>query len=503
MKKFLALALAVTMSLSLLAGCSSDSGSDTVIIAATSDPVSMDPQISRDIPSMIVYTQMYEKLFVMDDTLTPTPWLAESYEFSDDSLSLTIKLKEGITFHNGEELKANDVAFTILRAKTEAAVSSLVDPVSDVVVIDDYTVEVQMSQVFVPILTYLAQDSLSIMCESAWDEYGYDIADNPIGTGPYEFVSITLGDSVQLKRYEDYWGEPAVTENAMIRTIPESASRLLEVESGGVNVAYDIAPSDVPTAESSDEMFLVRDLNLSTAYMGFNCDDEILGDVKVRQAINYALDLESVVTAVYTGAGAVSNAPMGDIVWGVNENLTPYDQDLDKAKELLAEAGYPDGFEVNLWTNDNSQRIQIAEIVQNQLAAVGIDVTVSILEWSTYLSETSAGNHQMYILGWTCSGDADSALYDLNHSSQQGEGSNRSFWENDYVDAQLDYARTVVDDQERYDIYQEIQEIIWDECPAVYLWQGEYISGVHEGTEGFENMYNGAHAIYTLSAGNN
>ena len=279
-----------------------------------------------------------------------------------------------------------------------------------------------LSEPFAPILAHLAHPSNAIVnhrsVEEAGDDFGSSVA---VGTGPFVFEDWVAGSHVTLVRNEEYWGEPAKAEKLVIRGIPENTVRAIELETGGVDIAYNIDPMDELRLDGTPGIVLDKYETLSTSYIGFNVNKAPFDDVRVRQAINYALDVEAVVDYIYTGQAVAAGGPLPPLVWGALD-AEGYEYNPEKAKELLAEAGYPDGFSTTLWTNDNPQRMMIAEMFQADLAEIGIDVEVLVVPWATYLEETGSGKHDMFILGWvTVTADPDYGLYALFHSSQFGD----------------------------------------------------------------------------------
>ncbi len=521
LKRFLSCALASTMMLSALASCSSGGGDTgtgsgtagggstvstaqsgskdptTLMVAQGADAKSLNPQASNDSVSSAVSKQIYNTLFSQDEDMNITPALAESYELLEDGKVLKLKLREGVLFHNGEEFKAVDVKYTLDNALVSPDVAHIVGPIESVVIDSDYEVTITLEYSFAPILAHLSHTAISILNEKAvteaGDAYGLDVV---VGTGPYQFVSWTVGDRIELTRFDDYWDGVGATENITFRSIPEDSSRFLELESGGIDIAYAIAPSDIERAESTEGIELVRSANFSNSYVGFNTQKEPFDNVKVRQAINLALDIETIVEVVYYGAGSVATGPIGQKVWGYNGDVDSYGYDVEAAKALLAEAGYPDGFSTTIWTNDNAQRIMIAEIVQNQLREIGIEVAVEKLEWATYLDGTSAGQHEMFILGWVAvTGDPDYAMYACFHSDTHGASGNRTFYANDKVDELLDLARSTADQDEREAAYKEVQEIVVEEAPWIFTWEGEELTAVASHVENFVNSPAGHHNL--------
>lgn len=475
---------------------------DTLTVGMGGDAVSLDPHATNDQPSSRVTKQIYDTLLVQTEELELEPGLATEWEQVDD-LTFEFKLREDVKFTNGEALTADDVKFTIERGKESANISHIVGAISSVEVVDEHTVRVSTSEPFGPLLTHLAHPAAAILNEKAVTEGGEDYGLNPVGTGPYKFVSWTTGDSITLVENEDYWGDAPKTKNVVFKVVTENSVRTVQLETGELDIAYDIQPSDVKRVEDDENLELLRDANLSTTYIGFNTQKEPFDDVRVRQAINYALDMNAVVETVYQGVGSPAKGPLGPNVFGANTDLVEYEQDIEKAKELLADAGFADGFTTTLWTNENQQRIDIATIVQSQLAEVGITVEVEIVEWGQYLEDTAAGKHDMFILGWsTVTADADYGLYALFHSSQHGEAGNRQFYDNSDVDRLLDLGRTSADQDDRLAAYKEAQEIIRDDAPWIFTWIGENVSGIRNNVEGFKQHPAGHHRLDTVSVTN-
>lgn len=482
-------------------GVSSSKDANTLMVGQGADAKSLDPQASNDSVSSTVCKQIYDTLFYQDENMELQPSLVDTYELLEEGTLLHMTLKEGIYFHNGEELKASDVKFTLERALDSAEVIAIVGPIETVEVLGDYELEVHLSYSFAPILSHLAHTAISILNEKAVTESGADYGTTVVvGTGAYAFDSWQIGDRINLVRNEDYWNGVAKTEKITYRSIPDSSARLIELESGGIDICYDISPTDVERVETSESMKLINSNNFSNSYVGFNVEKAPFDNVLVRQAINWALDIDAIVEVVYNGTGQTATGPIGEMVWAYSEDLTGYGYDVEKAKELLAEAGYPDGFETTIWTNENTQRTLIAEIVQNQLAAVGITVKMETLEWGTYLDDTAAGKHDMFIFGWvTVTGDPDYGLYASFHSDNIGSSGNRAYYANDRVDELLDLARSSTSQEERAEAYAEVQQIIVDDAPWIFTWEGAYLTATGSYVDGFVHNPAGHHVLKNVT----
>ncbi len=354
---------------------------------------------------------------------------------------------------------------------------------------------------FGPLLSHLSHTAASILNEKAVTEAGDDYGQAPVGTGPYKFVSWTAGDKITLESFAEYFAGEATIKNVVFRNITEGTNRTIGLETGEIDVAYDIEPIDKNRVAEHDNLQLVESPSLSYAYIGINTTKGPLADVKVRQAINYAIDVPTIIDVVLEGAGELSNSPIGPRVFGHNPDVDAYGYDVEKAKSLLAEAGLADGFETTIWTNDNPVRMQIAQIVQAQLLEVGINCTIEPLEWGgSYLERTGKGEHDMFILGWTTvTADADYGLYALYHSSQHGGAGNRDFYTNAEVDELLEEGRTATDAEARKEAYAKAQEIIVSESPDVMLYYGTQNIGAQKNVKGFKLHPAGHHGVYGVS----
>jgi peptide/nickel transport system substrate-binding protein len=477
--------------------------SQTIVVGQSADAVSLSPHRTNDQPSARVMRQIYDTLIVQTEELELEPGLAESWEQIDD-LTWEFRIRADVVFHDGTPLTASDVAWTLDRLRdpaTAAPAAFLVGFIDEIEVLDEHAVRITTNAPFAPMLTHLAHTATSILSEAAvtaaGEDYGTAVV---VGTGPFRFVSWQTASQIVLERNPEWWGGEVRPEGVVFRPITEGTVRSIELETGGIDIAYALEPRDAQRMEDQPRIRLFPVETLATSYVGFNVQRAPFDDVRVRQAINLALDVETIVDVVYEGQGILATSPISPRVFGAHEDLEPYGYDPERARELLAEAGHPNGFSTTLWTNDNPLRIQIAEIAQAQLGEVGITVDVQVLEWSTYLAETAAGNHDMFILGWVAvTADADYGLYALFHSSQFGNAGNRTFWANERVDALLDLGRTTEDPDQRLEYYREAQEIIVEEAPWLFLLITIEVNGTRDNVDGFVAHPAGHHRLYNVS----
>lgn len=469
---------------------------DTLIVAQGADAKSLDPHATNDQPSSRVSAQIYDRLVEADVNMNIVPGLAESWE-QPDALTTVFKLRDGVKFHNGEELKASDVKFTIDRMIASPTVNHIISSVDSVEVVDDNTVKIITKEPFGALLHHLSHTAASILNEKAVTEGGDNYGQNPVGTGPYKFVKWDAGDKVTLVANEDYYRGAPEMKNVVFRNITEGTNRTIGLETKEVDIAYDIEPIDKGAVEGNEHLILIEEPSLSMAYIGFNMKKEPYNNAKVREAISHAIKVDDIIDAVLMGAGDRANSPIGPKVFGYNPDAKEPTYDVEKAKALLAEAGYPNGFKTTIWTNDNPVRVQICQIVQAQLKEIGIDMSIDIVEWGAYLDGTARGDHDMFILGWVAvTGDADYGLHAIFHSSTHGGAGNRSFYSSPRVDELLDKAKSSTDPEERKALYAEAQEIIQTDLPIRTLYYQYQNAGLQDDIEGFQLHPAGHHKIY-------
>lgn len=520
--------LAVTLGSVLVANAADaqEEGGGDLIIADMSDLVSLDPHGNNDVPSSNVRANIYDTLTILDENMEVQPHLAVEWEETDEN-TYSFTLRDDVVFHDGTEFNAEVVRANLLRVTDENFASQrafLYEMITDIEVVDDYTVEITTEYPFAPLLSHLAHDaggmlSLDVITEDynqalegtdydyesyvealvAGEEFDEDVvsaigenigeyaAQNPIGTGPFVLESRSPGDNTVLVRNDDYFDEPALLDSVTFKVVSETASRIAELEGGYSHVIGAVDPISRERVENHDETYLDETESMSLSYVGFNVEAEYLDDPLVRQAISYAIDREAIIAGIYDGVGIEAIGPLAPAVFGYDEDVEGITYDMEKAKELMAEAGYEDGFEISIWTNDNPQRVDTAVFMQESLAELNIDVSIEQVEWGAYLERTADGEHDMFILGWSVvTGDADYGMYPLFHSEQVGAPGNRSFIQNDELDELLEAGRQAIDPDERLEHYSAAQDLLVDLAPMVYIHHSNYLTGVRDEVQNFE-----------------
>lgn len=504
MKKLLTLILCLAMVLTVFAGCSSTPATeegasasgdaaqgeaadseykDTLVFAMNTDVQSMDPQIQNDTTSEQVVKMLYNTLLKFEDDGTVVGDLAESWSVSEDKLTWTFNLKQGVKFHNGKELTSADVKATFDRALNAEAgglrTTEIIKMFTSVEAPDPYTVTITTDAPYGPMESLMCNMSLGIMDADYIEQYGLDLgtsAEGENGTGPFKVVSWERDQEIVVERFDEYFDTPAKLQTVVYTIIPEAASRVIALETGEVDVIDKPTDEDLARLEADTENFTVlRKPTISQRLFRFGCNDPIISNTKVRQAIVYAIDRQAIIDALFTGSGYPSTAPLAPVTFGYSD-LGEIEQDLELAKSLLAEAGYPDGFDTKIITTERYQNgIELAEIISQQLAEIGINAEIEVWEWSA-LSASWNGitadefDQPIFIMGAGPSmRDADGGLRGLYTTSETGlNDRNYGFYSNAEVDALIEQGMQETDQQKRVEIYKEAMEILYREDPVAF-----------------------------------
>ena len=462
---------------------------EELIILRASDATNLDPHFITDIPSAnIVHGKVYETLIAFDKDRNFVPLLAKSWS-QDDDTTWTFELNEGIKFHDGTDFNAEAVKATFDRLLDPATGSPQQDKLSmikEIVVNDEYSVSLKLNSPYAGLLSILASNEGSIISPKAIAEKADQLKTSPVGTGPFVFKNWTSGQSIELETNQDYWGDIPAFSKLTFKIVPEDATRIAMVESGEAHISDQIPVTDLARIESSDTMSLFRTEGLAVEYIGFNVQDELLSDVKVRKAISYAIDRETIISGIYENVGTLANSAMSPMVIGYSENVKGYDYNLEEAKKLLSEAGIQEGTTVKLLTSDRKERINMAEVIQSQLKGIGLKVEIQVLEYGAYIEEISKKQHQMFIGGWgNATGDGDYNQYNLFHSVSQGPPGNHFCYSHPDVDRLIAAARPESDLVERARIYEEALKIELDEAVYIPVRNYEHLAVVSDKVKGF------------------
>ena len=463
-----------------------------LVIAVGTDAVTLDVHAVTDTPTFNVTGHIFETLFALTPEGNVAPHLATGYEISDDGRVVSLTLRDDVFFHDGTPFNAEAVKANIERIQDPElanAFATMVSNIHEVEVTGEFTVDFHLPAPFAPLLPHLTHASQAMMAPSNMDHP--ELHGNPVGTGPFVLDQWARGESLKLVRNEDYWREPATLDSVTFLPISEGTTRIAMVDSGAAHVAINVPPQDVERIDVLDDVTVHKVDSMRTIYIFFNNYREPFTDVRVRQAFNHAIDKQAIVDFVLGGAGRVSDAAIAPGVFGYNATGV-YEYDPERARELLAEAGFPDGMNVTLHspTGRYMQDIQVAEAVQSYLADIGVNAEIITLEWAAYLSEIGRGAEesitQLGLMGWGVStGDADQGLFNVLHGSQVVPfGSNRSLYSSPRFDELLDAARVETDEEARRGIYAEALEVAFEEAPWMFLHTERQLVAVRDNVEG-------------------
>lgn len=441
-------------------------------VALAGEPNALDPMCgATDRTSSAVYNNIYDTLLVADEKGNILPNLAE-YELINDT-TYEFKVIKGIKWHNGDELKANDIAFTMKKG-CETAITKYIwgaiDP-DRIEIIDEYTLRVSTFEPAPALLALMTALPASILNEKYVTEVGDGSGTAPIGTGPYKFVEWSRGNSITLERFDDYHGETPDVSKVVFRFIPEATNRTIELESGICDLAYEIQTSDLSRVADNPDLTLFSGISNSVRYIGFNCQKAPFDNVAVRQAIASAINIEGIVNAVKMGKGVVATNPIAPDIKYFNDDikLRPYNP--EGAKAALAAAGYSNGLSTTIWVDEQKERVDIATILQSQLAEIGVNAEIKVSEWSSHVTACYNGDIDIYIFSWSCACPDPSIIFNsVFNSAMLGQGGNCSRIVDDRIDELLSIGNTSMDESERESAYKEIQQRVYDLVPWGPLW---------------------------------
>jgi peptide/nickel transport system substrate-binding protein len=480
---------------------SSSSTPQILVFGRGADSVSLDPGIVTDGESFKVTQNLFETLlnFGERDT-TIHPGLAKEWTVSDDGLTYTFQLQEGVKFHDGTDFNAEAVIKNVDRWKggkeedfyyfNSMFKAEGEDIISEVTADGDYTVIFKLSRPQAPFLKNLAMSPFGIGSPTAFEAAGDKFGDNPVGTGPFKFTDWKRNESITIEKFEDYWqaGLPKL-DKVIFRSIPDNSARLNELIAGNIDLADGVNPSDGKTVEGNSELQLIERPSMNIGYLGLTNTRAPFDNKLVRQAVNYAINKQAIVDAFFEGRAEVAANPMPPSISGYNDAISPYPYDPEKAKSLLAEAGY-DGKEIELWAMPVPRPYmpdgaKVAEVIQKNLEDVGIPSKIVTFEWATYLDKAKDGEADAFMLGWTGdNGDADNFIYTLLDKDNIGSN-NYAYYSNDEVHDLLIKAQSETDENVRNDLYKKAQEIIHDDAPWVPLAHSTPLLAAKAGVKGF------------------
>lgn len=497
----LMLLVAAGCSKSSSGGSSSNGGSvaQEITYATTSDVVGLSPILTNDSVSAAVNDQVYETLFTRNSqTMEIEPLLAESYE-NPDELTWIIKLKEGIKFQDGTDFNAEAVKYTFDKFRdpaTAAPRASLLEPIESINVQDEYTLEIKTKYAYGALLAALSHSNAAIVSPEA-DQNG-DLMKNPVGTGPFKFVSWTPGESVVLEKYPDYWQGEAKLDKVTFKVVPEVTTAISMLQAGDVQFIDAIPTEQLSRVEGLKNVEIQKEEGTPVYWFGFNMQKEPMNNLEFRQAVAYALNRDAYVKQL-NGLGVAGNSVIGPKVFGYDEasNDVGYEYNLEKAKELVEKNGFGDK-EYTLLVANRANYMKMAEISQSQLQEAGFKIKIESMEWATYLDTTRTGDYEMSFLSWSNSTADGSELLYPNFHSDNVESSNKVKYSNEEFDKLVEESRENVDQDVRAAKLKEANEFLVKDAPAIVMNHGVVTLAYDKSVKGLEIDPTGSWSLYKV-----
>ncbi|MFK9090350.1 glutathione ABC transporter substrate-binding protein [Bacillus salipaludis] len=469
-------------------GTASNNGG-TLVIARLSDAENLDHHFMSTInAASVTHMKIYEGLVGRDKNAEIKPLLAEEWKQLDD-MTWEFKLRKDVKFHDGTPFNASAVKATfdrLLDPDVGSPKAVVFKMVKEVKVVDDYMVQLILSEPFSPLLSILASHEGGIISPKTIEKFGKKIINEPNGTGPFVFESWTPGQDIVFSRNMNYWGTKSKVDKVVFKVVPEETTRISMLESGEAHIAEPLSVPMMSTVEASSQAEVYRSEGFGTEYIGFNVQKKPFNDVHVRKAIAHAVEMDSILKGVYNNVGKKANSLLGSKVFGYHADMKAYEYNLNEAKKLLDEAGYPNGFETTLKTMDSKERVNMAEVLQSQLKGIGIKLNIQVLEYGTFVEQVNKGDSEMFILSWrNATGDADYNQYNLFHTNSQGASGNTFFYSNKEVDSLIDAARKEKNQDKRVELYSQSQELEMKDAVYIPVRVIENLAAVAKGVNGF------------------
>lgn len=474
---------------------------DVLVVGMEAEPPGLDPGQALGLHTLRVTHQLFETLVTTpDDSTDVVPGLAESWTTSADGLAWTFKLRRGVRFHDGTPLDAAAVKFTFDRvidpshphAKNGkwSFVVGYLSSVKSVDAIDASTVRLNLKYPTSSLLALLALPNCAIVSPTSFAKNHADFNSRPVGSGRYRLETWDRGSRLVLRRNDDYWGAKGRPQTIVYRAIPDATARVTELLTGGVDVILPIAPDFIERLERNPQLSVHKKTGLTVWYVGFNVEKKPFTDKRVRQALNHAVNKEAIVRDILKGTGVPAIGPLLPGTWAADPGVRKYPYDPAAARRLLAEAGYPNGFEVEFWVPESGSGMQspveMSTVIQSNLAAVGVKAPLKTFEWGSYLGKIRSDAPAMFALSWFLkSEDPDLSLYPL-FFSKNTPLPNRSNYANPDVDQLLLQARQVADRTRRAELYRRAQQIIVDDAPWIFVDHELQVVATRANVKGFK-----------------
>jgi len=474
----------------------------TLVVALQAEPETLDTHQTVSLNAARVNRRpIFESLVAYKpDSMELEPLLAERWEVSEDGLVYTFYLRRGVKFHDGTDFDAEAVLFNFERQTnpdnpyyalgTWPDAKRMLAPVERVEVADKYTVRFHLKYRFAPFLHNLVAASAHIVSPAAVKKYGEDFGRNPVGTGPFKFVRWERGREIVLERFDDYWGHVPYLDRVIFRPIPEEATRLSELLSHGVHMATEITPITAKRLRESPEHEVGQALSGAVWFLAMNVTHPPLDDVRVRRAIAHAIDKETIVKKILDDTVMVAESPLSPAYLEYNPNVPRYPYDPKRAKELLAEAGYPDGFElvfrVPVSGSGMLLPVEMGTFIMENLAAVGIKTKIELTEFGTWMDLIRSPKNELTEMSWNVPPANPYRLFTIVTKAGFPPGFNTSYYTNPEVEELVTQAVVELNQQKANELWGRAQAIVMEDVPIVPVCHRLDLTGLSRKVKGFK-----------------
>jgi dipeptide transport system substrate-binding protein len=491
----------------------------TFIYCSEGGPSAFNPQITSDgTSSNAAAKTIYDRLVDFKYGSTEiVPSLAESWEISKDKKTYTFKLRKNVSFHQtkyftpSRTLNADDVIFSFNRQRLKDHPFHKVgggqydyfigmdmgNIIKDISKVDDYTVKITLTKPEAPFIANMAMAFMSILSKEYADQLTktgkqLDIDHKPIGTGPFVYRKYVKDSMIRYRAHKNYWGAKPKIKNLVFAITTDPHVRYQKLKAGECHLIIEPAPADLALMKKDPNINVISGTGLNVGYLAMNTEKPPFNNLKVRQAINHALNKEAYIKAIYLGNAEAAKNPIPPSLWSYNNQISDYKYDVKKAKSLLAAAGFKNGFKAELWTlpvtrpyNPNGKKM--GEMMQADLKKIGIDISIKTFDWPTYLKKSKQGEHQMVQFGWTGdNGDPDNFLHVLLGCTGVKAGSNFARWCDKSFNSLIEKAKTLPSQQERTTLYQKAQFIFKKQAPWVPLAHATIFRAMRKNVSGYK-----------------
>jgi peptide/nickel transport system substrate-binding protein len=514
--KFFLVALSSLLLILILNSDLTAQSEKTLVFVRGTDATFLDPHAVEDGESIKVVAQIFETLV----TFKPGSWdvgpsLATKWTLSDDQLQWTFDLRQNVKFHDGSPFNADAVVFSFQRRLDENHVAhktailqyqSSFSDLESVKKTGEYQVQFTLKHPSAPFLNNISMSAASIISPVAWKRDLKTFHKTAVGTGPWKFTSWTRDQKIVLTKNKNYWGKASGNVTRLIFVvIPESQNRLNMVARGEAQLADNFLPDHIQVALNDPKVTVVKATGSNTGYLSFNMDQKTMNNKKLRQAMSHAIKMSDLTKVLLLGYAETASTLLPPSIWGGDPSIKPYAYDLEKAKKLLAEAGYPDGLNLTLSIGDAARPYlpsfdSAALQVQGALKKIGIDVEIHKQPWTNYLTFAGDGKHEMALLGWSSdNGDPDNFLWPLlSIEAAKKPAGNISFYKNKEVTQWLIEARGTTDVKERTKLYHKALKQIHEDVPLIPIAHSEQLVLKAKTVSGFTLHPNGIRAMPDL-----